>query len=71
MKVTDWFGPDVKPTIQGWYERNYHMLTRSQAKALANDYWDGEKWKIGVPSGATFLGAAQDLRWRGLAEKPE
>lgn len=70
MKLTEWFGPEVNPTMPGWYERHYYWHSEEYAKTLCNDYWDGSEWKIGTPSGSKYPGAAKDLKWRGLAEKP-
>lgn len=66
-KLTDWIDGSVKPTIKGWYERNYddnkiiHYL----------DYWDGKDWWYGVGSGKKCRRAIlQDRSWRGLAQDP-
>ena len=68
MKVTDWFGPDVKPTIPGVYE------TQSES-APCFQYWTGDYFDSCADNAelAAVVGwksMYQTPVWRGLAEKP-
>lgn len=64
-RLTEWFGPEVKPTIPGWYERAW-------GEPFSNDYWDGNHWYAGGGNNARATRPSSAvLRWRGLAEKPE
>jgi hypothetical protein len=77
QRLTEWFGPDVKPTIPGIYdtydaddpdEKNYHGA----------QYWDGNQWckwgfdrEDAVRSAAHGKSIYQRNYWRGLAEDPK
>lgn len=64
-KLTDWIDPEIKPTIKGWYEREY--LCNWMGKM--HDYWDGKHWYVGNGAGAKTH-AMTKKRWRGLAQDP-
>ena len=79
MKLTDWFGPDVKPVRIGVYQIQLSVRGDSYA------YWSGTRW--GACTGAAYgdagieialeaelrnyEGANQNKTWRGLAEAPQ
>lgn len=70
MKVTDWFRPDVKPTLPGVYE----VLGLGDIFYFSK--WDGKNWHWGSrdieeAGRETSIKEQHDYRkWRGLAEKP-
>lgn len=64
-KLTEWFGPKVKPTKVGFYERRY-------GSNACNDFWDGRQFIIIEESTRRKVGPALcELEWRGLAEDPD
>lgn len=68
MKLTEWFGPDVKPVMPGVYETN--------VSKGAYQMWDGKRWGSLAQSPDKALydnytaSFYQEVKWRGLAEKP-
>ena len=71
-KLTEWFGPDVKPTIPGVYE------VEPDSGSPWYSYWDGSRWGYITCSGVDHAfhscatGEYESMdSWRGLAEKPE
>lgn len=73
MKLTKWFGPEVKPVRFGAYETSFDGI-------YGFSWFDGKKWgnQSTTPYWALsffrsdkHIGAEQDKTWRGLAEKPE
>lgn len=72
MKLTEWFGSDVNPTIPGVYE------VEPDAAGPWYSYWNGSHWgymtrdsiedAVLVFHDAYYPGMEA---WRGLAEKPE
>lgn len=64
-KLTDWFSPEIKPTIIGWYQRNYGDCY------CCNDWWDGNQFIVVENETGKHVGPAKNkLCWRGLAEDP-
>lgn len=72
MKVSDWFPPEVKPTIPGVYE--------IQNLRYPFYWWTGKEW-LGACStpeewdeepgeGCRETEFVEAFCWRGLAEKP-
>lgn len=70
MKKTEWFPADVKPVRVGVYQREYWST------CIGFSHWDGERWGAGydefslAAEHAGTRSSFQELRWRGLAEKP-
>ena len=61
IPVTEWFPSEVKPSIVGWYERDW------QGAFDAADYWDGENWRNGNDNNTySNLIALNNKQWRGL-----
>lgn len=76
-KFTDWFQPEVKPTIPGVYE--------IELVPYPFHYWDGKQWLVDVeqsprefrnfdpaksepmPETVKYI---KTFRWRGLAANP-
>lgn len=74
MKLTEWFGPDVKPTIPGVYETK----DIGEKYSFGAQYWKGDHWGVWCVNHESaarnaYLGRSyfQNVEWRGLAEKPE
>lgn len=65
-RLTNWFPADVKPSLPGWYEREYI----SSWMGKLHDKWDGECWLVGDGNGNAIVQAGKNRRWRGLAEDP-
>lgn len=72
MKLTEWFGPGVEPTIPGVYERTYSPKEKSGSFY----FWNGRFWEHGGCNSPEFV-RRNDMEsinhygfWRGLAEKP-
>jgi hypothetical protein len=63
-RLTEWFRPDVKPTIPGLYDCKSIYGTFNGSRW----WWDGEVWLYAEKEVPLFH---QDREWRGLAEKPE
>ena len=69
-RLTEWFGPQVKPTIPGVYATDASPFAVYQ-------HWDGRTWGkyAGSPEGAANSkrdpSRYQRIKWRGLAEKPK
>lgn len=69
MKKTPWFPGDVKPVRVGWYQREY---TGTGDVIDTPDWFDGEKWYLGMRGGKSTLPAfTQGRRWRGLTKEPK
>jgi len=74
MKLTDWIPGNVKPVRVGVYERLYDK--DSIASRTFYNHWNGKFWGVygETPKDALYRcleSPAQNLPWRGLAEKPE
>lgn len=76
-RLTEWFGPDVKPTIPGVYD-TYDANDPAEKDCHGAQYWDGKHWlhwgsdhEDAVVSAARGKSIYQRNYWRGLAEKPE
>lgn len=74
MKLTNWIPGNVKPVRVGVYQRKYDE--NPPARRIWYCYWNGEFWCLfdDTPEKAKywveFQSTAQNLPWRGLAEKP-
>ena len=74
MKLTNWIPGNVKPVRVGVYQRKYDQ--NSIASSTWYCYWNGEFWGMygATPKDAAEVkdisSGAQNLPWRGLAEKP-
>lgn len=71
--VSDWIDSSVKPTIIGWYQRNYTPWMPDETVLYA--FWNGTAWGTSrlKPDQApkTFQASiADDLPWRGLRYDP-
>lgn len=69
MKLTEWYPADVKPVRVGVYERDFGAGSTGFSK------WTGTAWMFrgvtpDVAGEHTLWKSANDLPWRGLAEKP-
>lgn len=67
-KLTPWYDGSQKPVRKGVYKVDHSFLPYS--------YWDGKEWRLGGISpeeameDAGCAASLQDMRWRGLAQKP-
>lgn len=74
MKLTNWIPGNVKPVRAGVYQRKYDR--DSIACSTRYCYWSGAFWGVygETPKEAELNrgldSTAQNLPWRGLAEKP-
>lgn len=74
MKLTNWIPGNVKPVRVGVYQRKYDQ--NSIASSTWYCYWNGAFWGVNgeTPEDAArakhIASGAQNLLWRGLAEKP-
>ena len=69
MKKTPWFGPDIEPVRNGFYEREWDPKIVDRDNRL--DYWDGINWSYGARNDDGNLVVVRvfdpiRLRWRGL-----
>ena len=73
MKLTDWIPGNVKPVRVGVYQREYD--NGGLLRPIWYCYWNGDFWSVygETPKDALYRcleSPAQNLPWRGLAEKP-
>lgn len=73
MKLTEWFGPEVKPTIIGVYQVDDEDGMNGDWFA----FWDGHSFRHRNETAKeayeyrSFRTCCEPLvKWRGLAEKP-
>lgn len=73
MKLTKWYGSNQKPVRVGAYETSFDGF-------YGFSWFDGENWgnqctnpyrALSSFQARKHIGAAQDKKWRGLAEKQE
>jgi hypothetical protein len=70
-RLTEWFGPEAKPTIPGVYQTDVFTLSTVYQK------WDGHRWGsyansvMRAENDGDCASGCQRVKWRGLAEKPE
>ena len=75
MKLTDWIPGNVKPVRVGVYKRLYDKDSIIATRTWYC-YWNGEFWGVygETPEDAAedkhITSGAQNIPWRGLAEKP-
>lgn len=66
MEITEWFGPEIKPTKIGWYERDYTFYL----DGIEHDWWDGRCWRVGLGRGSfSSTPSPAKMRWRGLSRQ--
>lgn len=71
--VSDWIDSSVKPTIIGWYQRNYTPWMPDETVLYA--FWNGTAWgtsrlKPDQAPNSFQASIADDLPWRGLRHYP-
>lgn len=73
MKYTDWFPGDVKPVMDGVYQRNFHQNTLGKCTIFSlfkNGVWHFGEQTAWMAKNSSAKSEYQAEWWRGLAEKP-
>lgn len=70
---SDWIDGSVKPTMVGWYERNYTPWLKDETVLYA--FWNGTAWGTSrlkpVEGREGFYASMEsDIPWRGLRHDP-
>ena len=67
--TTPWFDGTTKPERVGFYERHFTYSMMNGGVKWSMQYWDGEFWRIGGPSGKEHWRQVGDYpAWRGLTK---
>lgn len=66
MKLSRWFPPNEKPTIEGLYQTRV-----SVGNGRFRMLWRDGCWWLPLRYGRVIKAYFQDREWRGLAEKPK
>ncbi len=67
--TTPWFDGTTKPERVGFYERHFTDSMMNGGVKWSMQYWDGEVWRIGGPSGKVHWRQVGDYTaWRGITK---
>lgn len=70
-KLTDWIDWDVKPTIDGVYQRDYAEGAVIMFSKFQDGMWHVHSRTAEIAALCTSTSCYQYLPWRGLAEEPK